>query len=413
MGKWFDPERRLRDVMVTGVAMRHPFLVTLYRTILFTILAFLTLIALMILKWQLGWSWSATENVGQALLSAFVLFGVYVAIRSALEPDPIHEPIYPAETVPPFEPRPAPADGNWQGWLERGIRIGQFVTAGAKLEGCAWFPVIDTHTLCAGESRMGKSKFGSNYMNELKPAIDAGAAEMILFDPSRGMEFSWAVPAGLVKENNFYWGEGEEHLSCYEEAFLAPMRHLVRQMNHEADLLRSVAQTHTATPETPHRFVLIDEGSRLTGEHVPRPIRLELTGLIMTMCNVGAKCGYTVIVLTQYPAIDEIKFRRGLLTGISLRVKSPVVTEMVGLDPEKIRSWTLPRHIKGLVYTTEHGGRMIRLCNGVPVKVSVDPEPSGRVPLPWDRDGDGIPDDVDPVTGEVSNVYPMYPGQAA
>ena len=379
------------------------------------------------------WAQFFTENPDRTFLMIKVISGIVgVAIFGAgffllvfghwRGKEQIQEQIYPTEILDKFPPRPAPIDGDWQGWLERGIRIGKLVEPGAKLGKIARLRVIDTHILAGGESRMGKSKFIANFMYELDPAIDAGAAEIILIDPSYGMEFGWAADsdargnagAGYVKRENFFYGapvvrpsringelqyfpgvgkhnpvSGEWEGLTYEETFVMPLEVMVEEMTWDADNLRMKTHSHIAKKHGPHKFLIIDEGSRLAPDTLkPVIVRDRINRAISTLTNMGAKCGWTVLVATQYPAVDEIKYRRGLISGVCLAVRDHRVAQMVlgrsDLHPEKFRYAGSGKGIPGIALTSDYGPRMIRLCNNH-VEFDPEPEPGYELDVPVDN----------------------------
>jgi hypothetical protein len=210
--------------------------------------------------------------------------------------------------------------------------------------------------LAAGEPGMGKSTFIWNGLRESMPYVDADVVENHVFDYKTGLELAACVKIQtdhgrpLVPARNFHYGKevgtdtpiqgmlpsglmGKNAQGAavwgYEETVIPHLRALLAKLRDRAELLRDEAREHIATPGNQHQNIWFDEAAQFNRDHIPKPIRDEITGLIDSLINLGRACGFTVIACTQYPSLDHIKFRHGMLWGLAFKVKTPQAADMV------------------------------------------------------------------------------------
>jgi hypothetical protein len=374
--------------------------------------------------------------LAQLLLIAFVstlLWGMHTGSQTVM-------PTF-SYPVPRFEPRPPPDESKgetWEDWLRKGVRIGRWQGKVGSLEpgDIAWMQIVDVHPLIAAESRMGKSTLLWAILWELKPAIDAGVVEIILFDPKNGMEMAPAVKMGLVKciermgrpegqvdeVNNFYYGADvgapdpnnpERWIGKrYEETFVIPLEFHVQQMRARAAEVRGSMQWIPASKKYKRRIVIVDEGASLARPGSRPEVRQRIISAMLNLLDQGAGAGYTVITATQHPDMKKVPWRHGHIgAGLVGLVKTWDAVEMVlgkGAYAKGAYADQLSPRVKGVFFMSGHGAWQLRVQDAKPTfkrrppdrgggkeieKYETDPEPSNEelnqsnvVPLHGRRD---------------------------
>jgi len=312
--------------------------------------------------------------------------------------------------IPRFEPRPPPnleAGETWEEWLRKGVRIGRWQGEVGSLEpgDIAWMQIVDVHPFIAAESRMGKSTLLWAILWELKPAIEAGVVEIILFDPKNGMEMAPAVALGLVKSmermgrpegqvdevDNFFYGQDVGHPDPnnperwigkkYEETFVPPLEHHVQLMRERASEVRGSMQWIPASRKHPRRIVIVDEGASLARPSANLNTRQRIISAMLNLCDQGAGAGYTIITATQHPDVKKVPWRHGLIgAGLCGRVKTWDAVDMVlGRGSYARGAWgdQLSSKVKGVFFMSGHGAWQLRVQNAKPKFTRKPPDRGG------------------------------------
>lgn len=369
----------------------------------------------------------AMTVIGRSIHTAIGLAIVGAAaglMRSAIRGRGDILPMFDAD-IPRFPPRPVPVDGDWNRWLKKGVRIGRWQQSldrkRTRPGPAVWMPIKGMPGIfCAGEAGQGKSTFLHNVLYELSPAVDADAVRAVMFDYKMGMEMDavTGIPTDgvtpihkggkpLVSLDHFHYGAEVgtatkilglmplKEVWGYEETAVPYLRNYVALMRDRAEEMRGSGREHMARPGDPHYVIIFDEAAQFNRDHVPLVVRNEVNGLIDTLANQGRACGFTVIVCTQYPSLEHIKFRHGLLWGLALKVKTPQAVDMVlgqGAWRAGKRANALPRALRGVGYVGEsgpYGAMPLRLVNTGP-----------DIPEREDADADGEPEFFPPIESE-------------
>lgn len=334
--------------------------------------------------------------------------------------------------IPRFEPRPPPdfeAGETWDDWLRKGVRIGRWQGAVGSLEPgeIAWMQVIDTHPLIAAETRMGKSTALWALLWELKPAIDAGVVEVIMFDPKVGMEMAAAVRLGLIKSterfgrdhgdeiDHFFYGQGvggpdpnhpERWLGKrYEDTWVEPLEHQVFEMrDRAAEVRESGAGQHVvASQKRPWRFVVVDEGASIIRQGANPTTRQRIISAFLNLGDQGAGAGYTLVVCTQHPDMKRIPFRHALTSGLCGLVKTWEAVEMVlgrGSYGRGAYGDQLDPNIPGVFFMSRKGAWQLRVQDAKP---KFTPKPRGGG-LPIE---DEVPIGTEPSNEELATIHQL------
>lgn len=336
--------------------------------------------------------------------------------------------------VPRFEPRPPPDETKgetWEQWLRKGIRIGRWQGEPGSLEPgpIAWMSIVDVHPFIAAESRMGKSTLLWAILWELKPAIDAGVVEIILFDPKNGMEMAPAVALGLVKStermgrpegrpldevDNFFYGQDVGHPDPnnpekwigkrYEETFVRPLEAEVQAMRQRAADVRGQMQAIPASRKHPRRIVIIDEGASMARPGSKPEIKGRIVGALLSLLDQGAGAGWTVITCTQHPDVRKVPWRHGHIgVGLCGRVKTWDAVDMVlGKGSYARGAWgdQLSSKVKGVFFMSGHGAWQLRVQDAKP-KFTKRPPDRGR----GKPEEDTTP--IEPTNDELAQVVPL------
>jgi hypothetical protein len=286
-----------------------------------------------------------------------------------------------SEIIRPFGPRQTPDDTmSCEEWLQRGIEMGvwQSLDGSGRPGAVARFPIFDEHWFIGARTRWGKSTCEWQILDRLSEAIKAGFARFVIFDPKNGMELAAAVhPLNLVAESDFHWGENVGEINpetkrpfLYEETFIKSLEDLVLEMRRRGDHIRFHDVRHHAKPGDPHIFVMIDELSQLVRATTPPEIRNRITNALLTLLNMGAACGITVIGCAQRPTIEQIGPVRNAFTfGFCGLVRSPQAVDMVldqGARKAGAYADKLDRHTRGVWYASDSGAMVMRTCNAGP-----------------------------------------------
>jgi len=368
-----------------------------------------------------------TVSLAQLLMVGFtatLLWGMHSGATTVM-------PTFSAE-IERFEPRPPPdfAKGEtWDDWLRKGVRIGRWQGAVGSLEPgeIAWMEVIDTHPLIAAETRMGKSNAIWALLWELKPAIDAGVVEIIMFDPKVGMEFAAAVRLGLVKSteafgrdhvdevDHFFYGQGvggpdpnhpERWLGKrYEDTWVEPLEHAVHDMRERAAEVRNsgAGQHVVASTKRKWRFIVIDEGASMIRQGANPTTRQRIISAILNLGDQGAGAGYTLVVGTQHPDMKRIPFRHALTSGLCGLVKTWEAVEMVlgrGSYGRGAYGDQLSPKVPGVFFMSRHGAWQLRVQNAKP---SFKPKPRGGG-KPIEEE---LPAPLEPNNEQLASVHPL------
>jgi DNA segregation ATPase FtsK/SpoIIIE-like protein len=113
-----------------------------------------------------------------------------------------------------------------------------------------------------------------------------------------------------------------------------------------------------------------------------------IIGAVDTLAHQGRALGYTVIVCTQYPTVEAIKFRSGLTVGLCLPIKSDQGVDMVlgeGARRKGAAADLLPRNLPGIAYMSYRGARLLRVARNGPDWSQIDvkpPDGGGKKPTP-------------------------------
>lgn len=368
-----------------------------------------------------------------------------------------------SDIVAPFPPRKPPKDDDVVAWnmrLRKGVRIGRWQVTMDRHRNrpghTVWMPLKGMPGIfCAGEAGMGKSTFLWGVMEELEDEIRAGYVKISLFDYKMGMEMDAATAAcvcgdcdshsdfkvpkqPMVEKENFHYGQDvgthntingirpqeawwrpaavRSQPWSYEETAIPPLFALVQTMRQRGKDWRGTGREHIAKPGDPHWLVIVDEAAQFARDHVPTYVQMQIAGLFDTLANQARALGFSVIVCTQYPSLEHIKFRHGLLWGLCLKVKTPRACDMVmgeGSWQKGKKADRLPRDQKGVGYLGEsgpYGSMPLRLAlNGPEIEPwRPDPEPtSDEIELMPVRQPElEVEPNIDVVTGEV-----FYEGQ--
>jgi hypothetical protein len=339
-------------------------------------------------------------------------------IRTMHRQDNDQQPMFAETPIPKFEPLPPPADGDWSRRLRKGVRIGRWQqdSKGNRPGAPAWMPIKGMPgVLCAGESGQGKSSFIWGILSELTHDIKARVVQPVVFDYKVGLELDAVTGTGLVGHKFFHCGDEvgssdpiqdgwDRHGDAtymgprgvtwtYEETVIPHLRKYVQIMRMRAQQYRDEGsgREHVPAPGDPHYVLLVDEAGQFFRDHVPNAVQEEISGLFDTLANQARACGFTLVACTQYPSLEYIKFRHGLLWGLCLKVKTPRAVDMVlgegawlsGKRADKLpRDEKHPERFAGIGYMSQSGA-----FGAMPLRLAY----TGP-----DLNSNGVPDDLEP-----------------
>ena len=174
--------------------------------------------------------------------------------------------------------------------------------------GSPWTLRVGPHTLVAGSSGSGKASMIWSLLIGLAPAIREGRIEVYGIDLKGGMELT--MGRGLLTQ---YATEPEAAVIFLERA-------VVRMQARAAELAGNVRE-HTATVESPHILIVIDELAALTAYQTDRALLRRANNALALLCSQGRAPGLTAFACLQDPRKETLPVR-GLSTqtiGLLLR----------------------------------------------------------------------------------------------
>ncbi|PPH67647.1 FtsK/SpoIIIE domain-containing protein [Rathayibacter rathayi] len=229
------------------------------------------------------------------------------------------------------------------------------VPMGIESSGSPWTLRVGPHTLVAGSSGSGKASMIWSLLIGLAPAIREGRIEVYGVDLKGGMELT--MGRGLLTQ---YATEPEAAVILLERA-------VVRMQARAAELAGNVRE-HTATVESPHILIVIDELAALTAYQADRDLLRRANNALALLCSQGRAPGLTVFACLQDPRKETLPVRGLFTQSIGLRLRDAMETAMVlgeGMREKGARCHQIPSTLPGVAFVApDNGGDPIRVRAG-------------------------------------------------
>lgn len=218
-----------------------------------------------------------------------------------------------------------------------------------------WHLAFGPHTLVAGSSGAGKASVQWSYLAALAPAIHKGLVEVHGIDLKGGMEF--AMGRELFAR---FANDPSKAVQLLEGA--------VEEMRTRSKLLAGSVRQHTATNESPHIVVMIDELAAVTAYITDRDLQRRANTAISLLCSQGRAVGVTVFAALQDPRKEVLPARGLFLQTIGLRLASWSETDMVlgqGARERGALCHEIPVSLPGTAFVVPaHDSRPVRVRAG-------------------------------------------------
>jgi DNA segregation ATPase FtsK/SpoIIIE, S-DNA-T family len=243
-----------------------------------------------------------------------------------------------ADLIPPLEPT-SPVDLS-------------AIPIGRHEDGSPWaLRLLGTHVLVAGATGSGKGSVLWSLLNGLAPALSSRALQVWAIDPKGGME----LQPGQRLFARFEASDAESMCRLLEELVLV-------KDGRAKELAAQTSRTHTASPESPHILLVVDELATLTAfaeRTVVRRIEQSL-GILLTQ---GRACGISVLAAVQDPGKDGVVWRDLFPTRIAMRLDNPIQVDMVlgeGASDIGARADRISELTPGVAFVRVEGTRELR-----------------------------------------------------
>jgi S-DNA-T family DNA segregation ATPase FtsK/SpoIIIE len=271
------------------------------------------------------------------------------------------------------------------------------VPMGIQASGAPWTFRVGPHTLVAGSSGSGKASMIWSLLIGLSPAIREGRIEVYGVDLKGGMELT--MGSGLLTQ-----------YATESEAAVILLERTVVRMQERAAQLAGKARDHTATVESPHVLVVIDELAALTAYQTDRDLLRRANNALALLCSQGRAPGFTVFACLQDPRKETLPVRGLFTQTIGLRLRDAMETSMVlgeGMREKGALCHQIPPTLPGVAYVApDNGGDPIRVRAGY-ASDDVIRYTAERYPAPR-HEAVIVPDPV-PTDPEASSPRPRRP----
>lgn len=263
-----------------------------------------------------GQSLADFEKVAAALAMAYGLTGVrfrndgagVITMLAGYQPIDAHE--FPASAISTSVNIGDASSVSWRELLG-GVRVGLAEGGRPYL-----LPLIDSHTLIAGQTGAGKGSVIWSLLLGLTPAVEAGAVELWGFDPKR-MELS-------VGRELF------AHYAADPEAMVELLEAAHDAMQARAAELAGWTRRFEPSPESPLHVIIIDELGYLSALLPDRKLRERAERALSGVLVLGRAVGFTVVGALQDPRKETLSLRDLFPTRVAMRLPKPMVDLVLG-----------------------------------------------------------------------------------
>ena len=226
------------------------------------------------------------------------------------------------------------------------------VPVGRHEDGTDWrFRLLGTHVLIAGATGAGKGSVIWSLLRGLAGRVADGSVQVWAIDPKGGMEL----------------GPGKPLFARFEDSTPESMCELLEELVAVKDarakeLASQGVRKHTATVDSPHILVVVDELATLTA-FAERKVTHRIDQALGLLLTQGRACGITVLAAVQDPGKDVVGWRDLFPTRLAMRLDNPVQVDMVlgeGAREQGARADHISELTPGVAYMRVEGTRAIR-----------------------------------------------------
>jgi hypothetical protein len=300
------------------------------------------------------WTWPpfAVAALASAGLASSARFRAVARTRArragyaalAVVGDPLRRPV----------PLPEPAEATLDGL--GAVTVGRREN-GDPLRLAVWRPGRGTsHLLVAGVTGSGKGSVIWSLIAGLRHAIRAGLVSVWAVDPKGGAELGGGVPlfdrfvCGGPTRDGAPWQTSIADL--LDEAVAAMQARLVAMR--DPGRPGGPVRVHTPTTAEPLILLVIDEVASITA-HAPREVRNRVENSLSLLLSQGRAAGVYVILCTQDPRVETLRFRDLIPERVGLRTPNALADLILGPGMREAGAYTdkIDRRLPGVAYLVD------------------------------------------------------------